>query len=223
MKIFPEIKGEIEDYDVLVHGHLKWNRYFGESAESPPRGDPSTCSSVLIRGRDFDGRPYRLILDPTIRLSAEAYYFDLNRRTGLGPEAITHCFSTHHHFDHWHGLNYFPGTPWLTGAGNAALIAEASGMEKGRFTEVCGEFLPGIYALPLPGHTERLHGLAFRFRGKRVLAAGDAVMTKHHLDDRRTEFQPDEALQRRAAETLENIAQSFDLVIPGHDNTLFLG
>ncbi|MDR3085393.1 MAG: MBL fold metallo-hydrolase [Christensenellaceae bacterium] len=223
MNIFPEIKGEIEDYDVLVHGHLKWNRYFGESADAPPRGDPSTCSSVLLRGRDFDGRPYLLILDPTIRLSPEAYYFDLNRRTGLRPDAITHCFSTHHHFDHWHGLHYFPGAAWLTGEGNAALIAEASGVDRGRFNEVSGEFLPGLFALPLPGHTEALHGLAFCFRGKRVLVAGDAVMTKHHFDDRRTEFQPDETLQKRAGETLQNIAQSFDIVVPGHDNTLFLG
>jgi glyoxylase-like metal-dependent hydrolase (beta-lactamase superfamily II) len=236
MNIFPKISGAEVVWDVLVFGHLFWNPYFGESPDNPPRGIPSTCSSVLVRGTDADGRPYRLIIDPTIRHSAEEYYFDLNRRTGLRPEAITHCFSTHHHFDHWNGLKYFPNASWFAGPGNKTLIAaavkEAEGRDPGdglsplipweRITEVAGEFLPGIYALPLPGHTAELHGIAFKSEGKRVLVAADAVMTKDHFYDHVTAFQKDASLKAAAARTISDISESFDIVVPGHDNQIVL-
>jgi glyoxylase-like metal-dependent hydrolase (beta-lactamase superfamily II) len=227
---------EISNWDVLVFGHLFWNRYFGETSEKPPRGIPSTCSSVLIRGKASDGSEYRLIVDPTTRHSPEEFYFDLNRRTGLHPQDNTHCFVTHHHFDHWHGLRYFPDAQWLTGTGNKALIAqavlEASGRDPGdglspelpaeRLREVAGEFLPGAFALPLPGHTVELHGVAFECQGKRVLAAADAVMTRCHFADRITEFQNDRVLQEKAAETIDQIARTFDIIIPGHDTLIVL-
>jgi glyoxylase-like metal-dependent hydrolase (beta-lactamase superfamily II) len=215
----------------LVFGHLFWNRYFGETADNPPRGVPSTCSSVLIRGKEAGGKDYCLIVDPTTRHSPEEYYFDLNRRTGLHPADITHCFITHHHFDHWHGLAYFPHARWLTGTGNAALIAEAvqqaagknpgdglaPGIPAGRLEEAGGELLPGVFALCLPGHTAHLHGIAFKSGDKRILAAADAVMTRNHFKDRITEFQNDPALQKAASETIASIAESFDIIVPGHD------
>ncbi|MDR0562224.1 MAG: MBL fold metallo-hydrolase [Spirochaetaceae bacterium] len=232
MNIFPEFSTASEvRWDALIFGHLFWNRYFGETPDNPPRGAPSTCSSVLIRGRG-----YCLMVDPAIRHSAEECYFDLNRRTGLLPEAVTHCFSTHHHFDHWNGLKYFPNAQWLTAKGNAPLIAEAvreavnrdpgDGLSPAipaeRIQEVSGEFLPGVYALPLPGHTDSLHGIAFRSGKKRILIAADSVMTSGHFADRITEFQPDPAMQKTAASTIADIAESFDLVVPGHDNLIVL-
>jgi glyoxylase-like metal-dependent hydrolase (beta-lactamase superfamily II) len=190
----------------------------------------------LIRGKEDNGQDYCLVVDPTTRHSAEEYYFDLNRRTGLSPGAVTHCFTTHHHFDHWNGLKYFPRAQWLTGAGNASLIAgavkEAAGRDPGdglsplipaeRIREVSGEFLPGVYALPLPGHTAALHGVAFMSGGRRILAAADAVMTKYHFADRVTEFQPDAEMRLKAAETITNIAESFHIIIPGHDTMIVL-
>ncbi|GHV69004.1 hypothetical protein AGMMS49928_09980 [Spirochaetia bacterium] len=234
MNIFPVIKGGDVRWDALVFGHLFWNRYFGESADKPPRGIPSTCGSVLIRGKDAEGRDYALIVDPSTRHSPAEYYFDLNRRTGLSPEAITHCFVTHHHFDHWHGLAYFPQARWFTGPGNAALIAGAikqsadresgdglpPGIPAEKLEEVSGEFLPGLSALHLPGHTAELHGIAFTSGGKRILIAADAVMTACHFRDRALEFQNDPALITKGAATIENIAESFDLVMPGHDNLI---
>jgi glyoxylase-like metal-dependent hydrolase (beta-lactamase superfamily II) len=236
MNIFPELKVKEVRWDVLVFGHLRWNRYFGETAENPPRGNPSTCGSVLLRGKESDGKDFFLIVDPTIRHSPEEYYFDLNRRTGLKPEAITHCFATHHHFDHWHGFKYFPRAKWLTGPGNRELIIAAvkdsAGTDPGdglspeieaeRIMEVSGEFLPGVATVPLPGHTKDLHGVAFMSGGKRILAAGDGVMTGYHFKARSTEFQSDSALVKTAAETIANIVESFDFVVPGHDNLIIV-
>ncbi|GHV48892.1 hypothetical protein AGMMS49546_39650 [Spirochaetia bacterium] len=236
MNIFPEIKGGEVRWDALVFGHLFANRYFGESRDKPPRGNPSTCSSVLIRGRQADGKDYCLIVDPTIRHSAEEYYFDLNRHSGLRPGAITHCFSTHEHFDHWNGLKYFPNAQWLTAKGNKAPIGKANegavNRETGddlppiipweRIEEVSGEFLPGVYALHLPGHTAVLHGVAFVSEGKKILLAADAVMTRYHFKDRVTEFSPSEELRKTAAETIDNIRESFDIIVPGHDNPIMI-
>ena len=236
MNIFPELKNSDLRWDVLVFGHLRWNRYFGESADNPPRGNPSTCGSVLIRGKDMDGNDYFLIVDPTIRCSPDDYYFDLFRRTGLGPDAITHCFSTHHHFDHWHALKYFPGARWLCGKGNRELIIKASANSAGtdpgdglspeidaeRLEEVTGEFLPGVSTVHLPGHTEHLQGIGFMSEGSKILIAGDAVMTGYHFKDRATEFQNDPNWVKKAGETIENIAESFDFVLPGHDNLIIV-
>jgi glyoxylase-like metal-dependent hydrolase (beta-lactamase superfamily II) len=238
MNIFPPLKTLDVMWDVLVFGHLFWNRYFGETQENPPRGIPSTCSSTLIRGKDGNGKPYCLIVDPTTRRSPQEFYFDLNRRTGLRPEDVTHCFTSHHHFDHWHALRYFPNALWLTGPQNKVLIEEAvkqakdSNKDPGdgqspeidvdRITEVSAEFLSGVWTLPLPGHTKELHGIAFLSGGKKILAASDAVMTANHFRDRATEFQSDKTMLSLAAETIQNISESFDIVIPGHDNLVII-
>jgi glyoxylase-like metal-dependent hydrolase (beta-lactamase superfamily II) len=239
MNIFPPLKNLDVTWDVLVFGHLFWNRYFGETSDNPPRSIPSTCSSVLIRGKDSNGKPYCLIVDPTTRRSPEEYYFDLNRRTGLRPELITHCFTTHNHFDHWHGLRYFPNALWFTAPGNRILIDEAvkqavdtkkdpgdgqpPEIDVNKVTEVSGEFLPGVWALPLPGHTRDLHGVAFMSEGRKILMAADAVMTGYHFRDRATEFQSDEIMKKQGSATIENIAESFDIVVPGHDNMIISG
>ncbi|HEY5466472.1 MAG TPA: MBL fold metallo-hydrolase [Clostridia bacterium] len=220
MYIFPEIKGSITDYDVLVTGHLKWNRYFGETPQSPPRGDPSTCSSVLIRGKQADGSEYVLIVDPTVRWTPEAYYFDINRRTGLKPDRVTHLFCTHHHADHYEAFKYFPNAIWMAAEPVAGLLRENKLVDGSKIVPVAGEFLPGVYALPLPGHTDTLHGIAFSAEGKNLLVAADAVMTKYHYQNNTTEFQPDPEMNAVAARTIENIKESFDMVIPGHDQLI---
>lgn len=209
----------VENYDIIVQGHLRWNRYFGEGPQSPPRGDPSTCSSTLVRARDAQGNPYCLLVDPTLRWTPKEYYFDLNRRTGLKPPAVTHCFSTHEHGDHIEGLAYFPDAMWLAGEGAVQKIAQTANGLYQRIRPVSGEFLPDVFALCLPGHTLDLHGIAFAYRGKKYLVAGDGVMTKEHFWNETTEFEKDAAM---AAQTIRDIKSEFDFVIPGHDGLVAL-
>lgn len=222
MDIFPKIKGTIIDYDLIVIGHLKWNRYFNEGPQDPPRGDPSTCTSVLIRGRQENGKEYVLIVDPTLRKSPEDYYFDINRRTGLLPKDITHLFCTHHHGDHVEGISYFKDAKCYMPKGVLEDLGDNKIRKEFGISTAEGEFLPGIYALSLPGHTKNLHGIAFSFGGKRILIAGDAVMTKNHFVAGTTEFQDDPKMREIAAVTISNIKESFDIVIPGHDNILVI-
>lgn len=223
MDICPRFTTDVRDWDVIVIGHIRWNRYFGENPDMPPRGDPSTCTSTVVRGTDAAGRPFVLLIDPTMRWTPPEFYFDLNRRTGLKPGQVTHCYCTHHHLDHYDALKYFPDAVWLAAEPVAGILrAEAKTVDGTRIRGVSGEFLPGIHAVPLPGHTDTLHGAAFRCRGKRILVAGDSVMTKNHLWNGTTEYQPDPAACEVAARTLADIRESFDIVVPGHDNLVVL-
>lgn len=223
MDVWQTIEGQAESWDVIVIGHLRWNRYWGESAGNPPRGQPSTCTSTLIRGRDAEGRPYLLLVDPTWRVTASDYYFDLNRRTGLRYSDITHCYVTHDHKDHQMGLNYFPNAVWCAAPPVQAILAGSADIDGARVRGVTGEFLPGVAPVALPGHTASLHGLAVRCSGRRIVVAGDAVMTRDHYREETTEFELDAA---QAAETIRLLksgtpgARFADVVIPGHDNLL---
>jgi len=217
MSIFPALGCQVDAFDLIVVGHLRWNRYFGESAANPPRGQPSTCTSTLVRGTDAHGRPYRLLVDPTLREAATDYYFDLNRRTGLHAADITHCYVTHEHMDHQAALAYFPRAVWCAAAPVADRLRDSEYIDGSRVQAVLGQFLPGVYALPLPGHALSLHGLAFLHQGFRVVVAGDAVMTRHHWEHETCEFEQDAAL---AAQTIRLLKRSADIVVPGHDNLL---
>ena len=211
MDIFPKIVGRILDYDILVVGHIRWNKYFGESPDKP-RGGPSTCTSTLVRGEG-----YVLIIDPTLRLMPDDYYFDLNRRTGLRPEQVTHLYATHDHMDHHAAFNYFPNAQWLAAAPVAEILRASKHIDGSRVQAVQGEFLPGLVAVPILGHTLSLHGVAFIHQGKKIIVAGDGVMTKNHFRDNTTMYETDAAM---AAQSIMNLKESADLIIPGHDNLI---
>jgi glyoxylase-like metal-dependent hydrolase (beta-lactamase superfamily II) len=217
--IFPKIKGKINDYDIIVIGHLSWNRYFGEGPDAPVRGMPFTCNSVLIRGMDLNEKPYNLLIDPTLRHNKEEYYFDLNRRTGLKPEDITHCFITHYHMDHVAGTNYFPQAKWVSASETIEYLKNSPDIDYKKIIPVKEEFLPGIYVLPLYGHTLHLNGIAFNHNGHKIVVASDAIMTKNHFLNNTTEFEVNTAL---AAKTIQDIKESFDIAIPGHDNLIIV-
>lgn len=216
--VFAKITGCIDSYDVIVIGHLKWNPYFGENKDVPPRGDPSTCTSTMIRGKQKNGKPFVLLIDPTLRVRPEDYYFDINRRTGLQPEDITHCFSTHSHYDHQAGLAYFPDAVWMAGTDVAEELRNSVYIDGQKVTDVEGEFLPGVYAIPLPGHAEHLYGTAFWDGEQRVVVTGDGVMTKQHFTYGTTMFEQDAQVAQKTILGLKKIA---DIIVPGHDNLIF--
>jgi glyoxylase-like metal-dependent hydrolase (beta-lactamase superfamily II) len=164
-----------------------------------------------------------LIIDPTVRLKAEDYYFDVNRRTGLRPGDVTHCFVTHHHLDHYEALQYFPSASWMAAKPVAEIIRkECELFDASPLAGVEGEFLPGVAAIPLPGHTDTLHGVAFSCGGKKILVAADSVMTRFHFTHETTDFQQDPEMRRVAAQTIRSMKESFDIVVPGHDNIIVI-
>ena len=217
--MFPFLSTEILGYDIIVIGHQRANVYFGDDPENPPRGRPVTCTSTLIRGTDGNGSPYALLVDPTTRNSKEQFYFDLQRRTGLLPDAITHCFCTHEHFDHVEALSYFPKAKWLVPKSKLFITGASMLIDKSKLIPVEGEFLPGVFSIALPGHTFGLHGIAFLYKGKRYLVAGDAVVSRHHFEHLTNNFEDD---KESAYQTQRTIKEEFDAVIPGHDNIIIV-
>ncbi len=217
--MFPNISTAVDSYDIIMIGHQRANVYFGDDPQKPPRGKPVTCTSTLIRGKMEDGEEYALLIDPTTRNTSAEFYFELERRTGLKPNRITHLFCTHEHFDHIEGFSYFPDAKWLVPEKNRFAVGASMLIDKAKLISVNGEFLPGVYAVPLPGHTFGSHGIAFCYRNKKYLVAGDAVVSRHHLDHLANNFEDD---IQAAIETQKMILQNYDCVIPGHDNIIVL-
>lgn len=220
MILFPQIRGEILDYDIIVIGHMKWTIYFNETKDNLLRGEPSTCTSTLIRGKDNTGKNFNLIIDPTLRVKSEDFYFDINRRTGLCPSDITHCFATHEHMDHFFGFNYFPDIEWLAPKPVVEQLRRSEHIDASKIKEVHGEFLPGVYALPIPGHKNSLHGVAFIFNKRKIIIAGDSVMTKYHYKAITTNETIDEDNVELAKQNIRRLKEIADIIIPGHDNII---
>lgn len=211
-----DIKGKIDGFDIITIGHQRVNIYFGDDIKNPPPRQ-SLCTSTLIRGQDEDGKGYAMLIDPSTCNTKEEYYFEIKRRTGLQPQDITHCFCTHEHYDHIQGLAYFPWAKFMAAKSNVPWVGASMLVNKTELIGVEGEFLPGVVVVPLPGHTNTLHGVAFEYGSKKCIVAGDAVVTKNHFRDETNNYEDD---VQRAIETQRFIKKNFDVIIPGHDNII---
>jgi len=197
----------IERWDVITIGNLSRNRYWGEGDEVRLRD--AWCTCTLIRGEGF-----RLLVDPSLK-DPEAMAKELDRRTGLKPEAIDAVFITHDHGDHHWGLETFRDARWWAGAEVAAKINQANDYSK-KVEPAAARFFDSIEMIPTPGHTMEHRSLRFECSGQRVVVAGDAVMTRDFFARRQGYFNSVDFAQ--AARTIEQIGRMADVVVPGHDN-----
>ncbi len=200
-------RGVVRRWDVITIGNLSRNRYWGESDAKPLRD--AICTCTLISGERF-----RLLVDPSIADKA-AMLRELDRRTGLKPEAIVAVFITHEHGDHVAGLDHFPNARWWA----AAPVAEALNRTKGlpRLVEAAPRVLfEAVEVIATPGHTATHHSLRFDCEGESVVVAGDSVATRDFWRERRSYYNAvDPAL---AAKTMDMLAAAADVIVPGHDN-----
>jgi glyoxylase-like metal-dependent hydrolase (beta-lactamase superfamily II) len=180
----------IVGWDIVTIGNISRNRYWGESDDRARR--PAICTCTLIRGGDFN-----LLVDPSLedpaRMAAE-----LDRRTGLSPDRIDVVFITHAHGDHHFGLRHFTQSRWLAAAPVAQTI-NASGKYDRPIEPAEGSLPEGITC-------ER----------RRVVIAADVAMNRAFFEDRRGYF--NSADMALAAQTIDTLAQSADIIVPGHDN-----
>jgi glyoxylase-like metal-dependent hydrolase (beta-lactamase superfamily II) len=194
-------------WDIITIGNLSRNRYWGESDEGRLR--EAWCTCTLITGKGF-----RLLVDPALK-DAGAMAAELDRRTGLRPEAVDAVFVTHDHGDHHWGLEAFASAEWYA----AAPVADAINRENSypKPVEAAGHRLLGaVGVIHTPGHTKEHHSLLFRCDDQSVVIAGDAVMTHDFFAHRQGYF--NSADFRQASRTIEEIARIADIVVPGHDN-----
>ena len=121
--------------------------------------------------------------------------------------------------DHVAGTNYFPKAKWLSSSETIDALKASPDIDSTRILSVKEEFLPGVFAIPLYGHTLHLNGIAFIHKGYKMVIASDAIMTKNHFQNNTTEFEVDTAL---AIKTIKDIKEFFDIAIPGHDNLIIV-
>lgn len=199
----------VKRWDVITIGNLSRNRYWGEPDTKPLRS--AICTCTLVTGENF-----RLLVDPSIA-DRDEMWKELDRRTGVRPEAVSAVFVTHEHADHWFGLAHFPNAQWWAAAPVAKAIAAQAKGKLPREIETAPELLFGaVEVFPSPGHTPTHHSLRFECEGLSVVAAGDAVATRDYWKERRSYYNVIDAAL--AAKTMDHIAQIADVVVPGHDN-----
>ncbi len=200
-------------WDVLVIGHLSRNKYWGEADERAYR--KPLCTSTLIRTADLS-----VVVDPG--LPPEEIVRVLDRRAGVGPGSVDIVFLTHFHGDHRVGLAAFPGAVWCMAPAEIEhwthqLAADSPDREVLDLLRPVGPALtPGITVVATPGHTAGHASLLFESEGLWVEVAGDAAMT--HDFFRHRDYYFNTADPGAAVRSIETIARTADVVVPGHDN-----
>jgi glyoxylase-like metal-dependent hydrolase (beta-lactamase superfamily II) len=197
----------VQRWEIITIGNLSRNRYWGEGDDRARR--PAICTCTLVVTAQA-----RLLVDPSLS-EADAMARELDRRTGLMPEAIDAVFLTHEHGDHHFGLRHFPCARWLAAPAVAARLNE-SGQYERPVEPVEGPLFGEIDLIPTPGHTLSHHSLRFDGEGLSVVIAGDAAMTRDFWRERQGYF--NSADLGLAARSIEQLAAIADMIIPGHDN-----
>ncbi len=200
-------------WDVLVIGHLSRNRYWGEGDERAYR-EP-LCTSTLIRTAEIS-----VVVDPG--LPPKEMVRVLDRRAGIGPGSVDIIFLTHFHGDHRVGLAAFPKAVWCMAPAEIEhwthqLPADSPDREELDLLHPVGPALiPGNTVVATPGHTVGHASLLFESQGLSVAVAGDAAMTQDFFRHRDYYFNTVDP--RAAVRSIETIARTADVVVPGHDN-----
>jgi glyoxylase-like metal-dependent hydrolase (beta-lactamase superfamily II) len=128
------------------------------------------------------------------------------RAHGVDPAAITDVIVSHLHFDHAGGLTHeqdgrlvptFPKARVhvqraeledaraklgiMTATYREENLAPLDQADAWRVLDGAGEIVPGIRALPTPGHTRGHHSIVIAGRERTLVFGGDLMPTRHHL------------------------------------------
>lgn len=211
--------------DIISIGTLSRNRLWDEAevVRTPH------ATTTLVRA---DGRT--ILVDPGLPPAALAAR--LNERTGLKPDAIDTVFLTNGRPSHRAGLSLFPGATVLIHeverdseiARLRGLIADAPDedldrahlqrdlavIEQARPAD--DKLVEGVDLFPLFGYTPGTCGLLVSTALTSTLIAGDAVPTLDHF--LAGQVLPDSFDIKAAQESMAEVYEIADLIIPGHDN-----
>ena len=211
--------------DVISIGTLSRNRLWGET--EPVRTAHATTTLIRSGKRT-------ILVDPG--LPPQALGARLNERTGLRPEQIDTVFLTNFRPSHRAGLALFSHARILihererevVSAHLEALIEEAPHEDEGRKTlltelkllhsfQVAEDKLAEqVDLFPLPGYTPGTCGLLVAAPTYTALIAGDAVPTLGHF--LAGQILPDAYDIEAAGESLREVYEIADWIVPAHDN-----
>jgi glyoxylase-like metal-dependent hydrolase (beta-lactamase superfamily II) len=160
----------------------------------------------------------------------------LNERTGLRPEQIDTVFLTNFRPAHRAGLGIFTAAKVLINEAEQQatrqhlerLIEEAPEQDIDRkllrdelrllksLTPADDQVADQLDLFPLPGYTPGNCGLLIKLLSSSVMIAGDAVPTQEHF--LAGQVLPDAYDIATAQESLREVYEIADLIVPGHDN-----
>src|SRR3954466_12551040 len=212
-------------FDIISIGTLSRNRLWGESQAVRT----AHATTTLIRS----GKRV-ILIDPG--LPAPALAARLFERTGLRPEQIDTVFLTNFRPAHRAGLALFGHAKILiheneqqaTRQHLERLMSEAPEEDIDRKflrqelelldeTKAAEDALaPLVDLFPLPGYTPGTCGLLLKLPTTTVMLAGDAVATQEHF--LAGQVLPDAYDIAAAQESMREVYEIADLIIPGSDN-----
>ena len=211
--------------DIISIGTLSRNRLWNE----PDTVRTAHATTTLIRA---GGRV--ILVDPG--LPPPALAARLNERTGLRPDQIDTVFLTNARPAHRHGLPLFDHATVLVNeverdaerARLRSLIADAPEHDLDRthlqrelavvesLRPADDKLADGVDLFPLFGYTPGTSGLLVSTALTSTLVAGDAVVTLDHF--LAGQVLPDSHDVKAAQESMAEVYEIADLVVPGHDN-----
>ena len=215
--------------DIISIGTLSRNRLWQESAAvRTPH-----ATTTLLRTRDTGG-PRNILIDPGLPTAVQAAR--LAERSGLRAEQIDTVFLTNFRPAHRAGLAAFPKATVLlheaereaVGQHLRALLERVADDPESQRTirqelEILGRtraaedrLAPQIDLFPLPGYTPGTCGLLVSDATATSLIAGDAVPTREHL--LAAQVLPDAVDVAAAQESMREVYEIADIIVPGHDN-----
>ncbi len=217
---------------IISIGALSKNPLWNERI--PVRGSHAT-TTLLRTTAQGSKTPLNLLVDPS--LPTQALEPRINERSSLKTEDITHIFLTNWRPVHRRGLEHFSKATWwmnateIEAATEALDAAEAQARRQNqppdeliakerallaKVQPAPDDLAEGIDLYPLPGYTPGQCGLLVSEPTRTTIIAGDAVPTAAHF--LAGQVFPDCYDLERAKESLAEMYEVADLIVPGHDN-----
>lgn len=213
------------EFAVISIGTLSENPFWQE--RSPVRTSHAT-TTFINNGNKV------IIIDPS--LPAQALEQRIFERTGLKSTAVTDIFLTNWRPVHRRALSAFPNATWWMWereieAAREALSAAQSHAERHadditilkdeetlmeNVEPAPDKLTDGVSIFPLPGYSPGQCGLLLELPTTTIVIAGDAVPTAAHFTNGRV--LPDSFDIKQAQESLAELYNLADQIVPGHDN-----
>ncbi len=209
--------------DIISIGTLSRNRLWNESTAVRT---PHATTTLIRSGKRT------ILVDPG--LPAAALGARLFERTGLKPDAVDTVFLTNARPSHRAGLSLFAkakvliheleqqaARATLESAIEAAPDADVPALRRelaavGAFHPADDKLAADVDLFPLFGYTPGQCGLLVTSTLSSTLVAGDAVPTLDHF--LAGQVLPDAADIKAAQESMAEVYEIADLIVPGHDN-----
>ena len=197
-------------WSILTLGQFSRNKFWGEDITKSYRGP--ICTSTYISGNNA-----QILVDPPFEVDKLADV--LNARTGKTLADITHVYVTHGHGDHFVTLSCFPNAQIFVAPGELQAVydeCERRGEKIPKLHKAKDGFVPEMSVIHVPGHTAGICGLFFKAEEGKVAVVGDAIMNRDFYEAREGYHNSVDFPESR--KTINLLASSADVIVPGHDN-----